>query len=86
MSTILYQQITRVTGDDNAWNSTMIHYSTYRSKELLEIVVMLADIRFNIQGINGTQQRSIVDRFSSSEHNEVATIMALPASAYVERI
>ncbi len=60
--------------DSQLWSATLRHYSTYEEAQLVEIVRVLAELRW---GVDATKLVNVVGKYSCEEHHCVADVMAL---------
>jgi hypothetical protein len=65
--------------EDPLWGATLQHYSGYEESDFAGLVVVLAELRFNI---DASRAKGLLQKYGTEEHCCVAEMMALPA-AYV---
>lgn len=60
--------------EETLWTATLQHYTAYGEDELLDIVIALAEIRYNI---DNTRLKSVVLKYSADEYCNAAEVSAL---------
>lgn len=63
-----------ISPDEELWTATLQHYTSTCEEDIVEIVLILAEIRFNI---DNTRLKSIVHKYTVDEHCNVAEIVAV---------
>lgn len=60
--------------DEVIWTPTLQYYSRYAESDLLDIIITLAEIRYNI---DHTKLKGVVHKYGSEEHGTAAEVSAV---------